>query len=641
MRVLQSPAALLLFLSALGATACGDHGGGPGDGGTPTPPERVCPGSKGCEHGASAGDPFVAGAAAVTITPTGFEVPLPAYLRRSAANGECEVGERCGELDDLATRDCGTDRLCPGDPNYPGPDTDGTEKDGVYDFFRDCGTDQLCPGDPNYPGPDANGTEGNGIFDGLWLAGFGNNRPAVGVHDDLWARAVVLGRGDVKVALVYLDVVGFFNNDVEAVRQKVKEKRPEAYADLDLIQVGSTHVHEAPDTLGQWGLVPPGGVPGLGVPSPYRSGVNSLWKSYLIDRTADAIIQAWESAVPATARAASARTGAEGLVRDSRDPKIIDDTMSVLLLDDAQSGDPIATLVNWGNHPETLSDINNLITSDFAHYLREGVEKGLPAEGSAPAVPGRGGICVYLQGPVGGLLTPLGSIGAHTRDGTLRDGKSDYEKARAVGERLAEKALALASEASPLEDTTLSFGWEEMLLPMKNIFFQVIFGVGVFDREAYEADGTPWQGGLIDPDTHFPWLHTEVFLLRLGEISFLSVPGELFSELAVGTGDTWTPPGVDRIDPNNPNPPVIPSDLPPGYRERMGGKITFVLGLSMDEVGYLVPAWAFELDPTSPYYQEAAGDHYEETNSLGPDTVPMLEEHLQILFDAFAGQSGP
>ena len=38
----------------------------------------------------------------------------------------------------------------------------------------------------------------------------------------------------------------------------------------------------------------------------------------------------------------------------------------------------IATFVNWGNHPESLGGDNPLLTSDFAHYLREGLEKGVP-----------------------------------------------------------------------------------------------------------------------------------------------------------------------------------------------------------------------------------------------------------------------
>ena len=49
----------------------------------------------------------------------------------------------------------------------------------------------------------------------IWLAGFGSNRPALGKHDDLWARAMVLQVGTTKVALVALDFIGYYQNRSE------------------------------------------------------------------------------------------------------------------------------------------------------------------------------------------------------------------------------------------------------------------------------------------------------------------------------------------------------------------------------------------------------------------------------------------
>ena len=57
--------------------------------------------------------------------------------------------------------------------------------------------------------------EEDGEFQAAWLAGFQNGRPANSVHDDIWSRTVVLRQGDTTVALVSLDVVGFFYDDVE------------------------------------------------------------------------------------------------------------------------------------------------------------------------------------------------------------------------------------------------------------------------------------------------------------------------------------------------------------------------------------------------------------------------------------------
>ena len=50
----------------------------------------------------------------------------------------------------------------------------------------------------------------NGEFNPVWIAGFHHRRPAQGVHDNIWARVMILDDGKTRVAIVGLDVVGFF-----------------------------------------------------------------------------------------------------------------------------------------------------------------------------------------------------------------------------------------------------------------------------------------------------------------------------------------------------------------------------------------------------------------------------------------------
>jgi len=50
----------------------------------------------------------------------------------------------------------------------------------------------------------------NGKFDAYWLAGYGNKRAANGVHDEIWARAIVIDDSASVVGLVFLDAIGFF-----------------------------------------------------------------------------------------------------------------------------------------------------------------------------------------------------------------------------------------------------------------------------------------------------------------------------------------------------------------------------------------------------------------------------------------------
>ena len=80
------------------------------------------------------------------------------------------------------------------------------------------------------------------------MAGFGHDRKATGVHDDLWARAVAVSDGRQKLAIVSVDLIGFFQKDVVKARELLEQKVPGAP-----LVVSSTHDHEGPDTMGLWG----------------------------------------------------------------------------------------------------------------------------------------------------------------------------------------------------------------------------------------------------------------------------------------------------------------------------------------------------------------------------------------------------
>ena len=57
--------------------------------------------------------------------------------------------------------------------------------------------------------------------DPVYMAGFGNDRQATGYNDRLWARGVVLDRKDSRVAIVSIDLVGYFKNEVDTIRALV------------------------------------------------------------------------------------------------------------------------------------------------------------------------------------------------------------------------------------------------------------------------------------------------------------------------------------------------------------------------------------------------------------------------------------
>ncbi len=124
-------------------------------------------------------------------------------------------------------------------------------------------------------------------------------------------------------------------------------------------------------------------------------------------------------------------------------------------------------------------------------------------------------------------------------------------------------------------------------------------------------------------------MKTRLDLLRLGGLSLLTVPGELAPEVAIGgyDGSRVHTDEDTLIDPNNENPPDL-SQAPAGpyLKEQMGGEHAWILGLGNDELGYLIPAYDYQLSESAPYLDEAPGHHYEETNSIGPAATPLIED---------------
>jgi hypothetical protein len=50
-------------------------------------------------------------------------------------------------------------------------------------------------------------------------------------------------------------------------------------------------------------------------------------------------------------------------------------------------------------------------------------------------------------------------------------------------------------------------------------------------------------------------------------------------------------------------------------------------------LGYIIPEYNYVLSERVPYIEEAEGDHYEETNSLGPGTATLVLEWADRLIE--------
>jgi hypothetical protein len=420
----------------------------------------------------------------------------------------------------------------------------------------------------------------------VWMAGFSQNRRATAIHDDLWAIAVVVDDGQRRLGLVALDAIGFFHDDVIEVRRQLGRK-----LELSYTIVCSTHNHSTPDLMGLWGR------------SPFRTGVDPVYRKKVIDSAAAALSGAVSNLQPARLSIHEIPTNPGGLLTDTRKPEVYDPDIRVLQFIHPTNGSTLGTVVGWANHPETVWSKNTEITADFPGYLRDALENGVSHNGTLLEA-GIGGIHVYVNGAVGGLMST--TPGVTVRDPYLeQDFKSpSHEKARALGRQLAARILSQleASNVVSIAEAPLGIRARTIVLPLDNPGFLLAPALGLIDRG------------------HVRWktMRTEVGLITLGPVSLACIPGEIYPEII--NGGIESPAGGDY--------PGAPVETPP-IRELMPGRVKFILGLANDEIGYIIPRT--EWDRTAPYLFNGKKAPYGEINSVGPATAGLIHQTLREL----------
>ncbi|OGQ24071.1 MAG: hypothetical protein A2138_11300 [Deltaproteobacteria bacterium RBG_16_71_12] len=493
---------------------------------------------------------------------------------------------------------------CPEDTRPPPSDMDTA----VIVDERGLSTALVCPGArgcADADGPLLAGAAARAITPPVgegdppvWMAGFDIGRQASGLHDEQWARALVIERGDTAVGLVVLDAIGLFHDEVQRTRSAALE----AGLGLDTVVVVTTHVHEAKDTMGMWGAA-------VG-----ETGIDPAYMQRLVDESVAALAEARAALTPVSLRVG--RADASPWVRDSRQPIVLDPTVTALdFVDDA--GRSRATLVVWGNHPEALGSDNTLLTSDYPHFVRAEIEARLP-----------GTVAIFAPGLLGGLTTTIGLTVCPDDVGAETCPQGTFERAERVGREVGQIAAEAVIDA-PLVDAALAFRRLGAFLTPTNTPLALAFQLGMIRRAVWDDDGERI------PDEHLEFLSiddvvagrvrigSEVSSLSLGDVELTAIPGELYSELWLakpdGSSFVEQPAGGDLPD-ATPEPALsgLVRDAP----------VRVALNNAGDALGYIIPAPQWDVDEPFAYDPEG---QYGEQNSLGSGTAPALVDALRAL----------
>jgi len=435
------------------------------------------------------------------------------------------------------------------------------------------------------------------------MAGFSIGREATGVHDDVESRVFVVEHGDVRVGVVALDVIGWFQQDALRIRRAAAA----AGLGLDHVLVTSTHNHESKDTMGIWGV------------SVSESGYDEPYMEIIARQTVDALAEAVAALRPVTLR--TARGDANHLVNDTRLPRVPDGGITIVHGDD-DSGAPVCSWLVWGNHPEALGSDNTLSTSDYPHSLRAPVEARLP-----------GTIAVFSPGTLGGLTPPIGVRVCPSADDPAVDEcpPGTFARAERLGRAAADIAVDALVQGGVVAPDALAFRRLPLRVDPDHLTLFLAFNLGLMPRSIDEDDGTllPREtvalltiAQLKERGAH---LMTEVDGLRLGDVEVLGVPGELYAELFVvsDTGQSLVerPANGDFADatPEAPLSPLLPADA----------RLRIVVNQANDALGYIIPRSQWDADAPCAYDDES---QYGEQNSVGPATAPSVAAAVAALY---------
>ena len=395
------------------------------------------------------------------------------------------------------------------------------------------------------------------------------------VHDPLYVRAMAV-TSDAGAAVIiscdlFGDALGFTGRCAEEIQRRCG-------VPADHVLFGCTHTHTSPDTL-----------------RICRKEVASWWVDALVKQIAETAVEAVRSARPGMLHWAEAP--APGLVVNRRaravqvyeekhgplDPVVrernlaVDETLRALCAVGADEK-PFGAIVNFACHP-VIVQTAPMISADYCGPAAGGVEEAFD----------RGFISLYLNGPCGDINPACGYTANYADCERMGRQLADYsirvlESARTATplrvDRIAGRLRCAEVARQIVPDVPALRAQEQQLIarcreadaagiPPKDSRHPIATLEGLQERLAVEAM----------PRT----LQSPVHALRLGEVSFVSLPGEILTAL-----------GQD-------------------VRRRVGGKV-MLAECSRAHMGYVCPREAYrvggyELGPgTWSWLAEGAGE---------------------------------
>jgi neutral ceramidase len=343
----------------------------------------------------------------------------------------------------------------------------------------------------------------------------GDDYASRGIHDSLYAKALVAsdGKGG-KVAILSIDICELPKEPVEFMRNYIASKTD---IRAENVMIMATHTHSGPPSE-------------LAAPKA---------KEYL-SRAAGAVLKANENLKPAVV---SVGRSTENRISHNRRLKCKDGTThmcwekfepgfvigplgsidpEVITLSFEQEGKQTGVLVNFGCHATTLTGNNWLYTADYPGYLAEAIKR----------VKGKEFKSLFCNGCCGDVTQVDYRIGF----------PDTFQECQRIGYILAVSAMEAMQNSKQVSTDKIAASREMVPLSRIDITDEQLEWAQKIMKKVEKEGMPPIQAdGIPDAQYAKDWIEmrknqdimdsVEVMVIRIGDIAFAGLPGEIFNEL--------------------------------------------------------------------------------------------------------------
>jgi len=405
---------------------------------------------------------------------------------------------------------------------------------------------------------------------GTPLSGYKARRDvSQGIHDELYAKVLVLDDGERALAIITADLLGFYEDFVDKIRNLIRKR---TNIDKEAILVSATHTHSAPDTL--CGL--------------YSQGkASDSWMDVLAQKIAGCAYLAWRNRREAQIGVGKGMVDGIGVNRRSPDGKPVDQEVGVIRVEDVE-GNLMAVLINYTCHAVVLGPDNLFISADYPGYTMRTIER----------VKGEDVVAMFTNGAEGDINTghsaDISGIGGYIPGRT-------FERAEKLGNILAGEVLKVLEQIKVSPKIYLDVKRKLVELPLRDLPSsreaerELERKRATLDRlkgasyekltrakiEKFYAEITLSLAREVESLGLTGAMRAEIQVMRINDAVLVAIPGELFVEI-----------GLD-------------------IKRKSEFENTFIVGLANGEIGYIPTRQAFMeggYESISTKFTEEAGE---------------------------------